>query len=73
MLRSPRTVPKPGMLDRGGVATRVEDVTFTKLVSNRWLRWHDDGESESVAFAGAVFTAVTYSRLQKIEPNMLFP
>lgn len=42
------------MLDQGGVATRVEDVTFTKLVSNRWLRWHDDGESESVGFAGAI-------------------
>jgi hypothetical protein len=52
---SPRTVPKPGMLDRGGVATRVEDVTFTKLVSNRWLKWYDDGESEKRCLAGAIY------------------
>ena len=43
------------MLDQGGAASCVEDVTVRKLVSSRWLRWHDDGESESVAFAGAVY------------------
>lgn len=63
-----------GMLDSQAAFARcVEDVTVQKLVSNGWLWWHDDGESERALLLLAIFTAVVHLLASKLIHTMISP
>jgi hypothetical protein len=49
----------------------VDDVTFRKLVSDRWLWLHHDGESESASFAGNKSPLLWHSQIPHTMHTMI--